>query len=115
IRGSHSRSGSGRWAALPFGYAVTPFKRKPTVLPDIHPSAAAERCPAVRAFEALRVAEAEYGRALCGGAGLFGPHHGAAIDAADDFSRAVPTSRAGAVLHLRTVARENVPPKAADG
>ena len=85
------------------------------MLPDIHPALAAERCPAVRAFEALRVAEAEYGRALDAGAGLFGPHHDAALDVADDFSRAVPTSRAGAALHLRNVARVRVALKDVDG
>lgn len=72
-------------------------------------------CLAVAAFDRYQQASAEYARAVDAGAGLFGAHHDAAIAAADEFSRTVPRTAAGALLHLGRVARVSVPPKDADG
>jgi hypothetical protein len=75
----------------------------------------ADSCPAVQAYEALAVAEAEFGRAIDAGAALFGPEYRAGIEIAEAFSRTKPRTRAGAALHLRRVARETIPPKGLDG
>jgi hypothetical protein len=86
-----------------------PFPRGTTI------STVADSCPAVRAYEALRVAEVEFGSAIEAGAALFGRDYRAAMEIAEAFSHTKPRSRAGAALHLRHVARVRISPKALDG